>query len=136
MSREFPWLEPRSCAAVNCSSPSTRNPRRATWYAAGPPPPPPPRGGEGARGGAADPAEPDHDDVKGSGHDRRRLGPCLAEGGEALGDVDERRVLGGDPPEQRPGGGDVAGPLVEVGQGVPEPQVMGEHPLRVSRGPL
>ena len=32
--RERPWLEPRACAGVKRSSPSTRLPRRARWYAA------------------------------------------------------------------------------------------------------
>src|SRR5687768_611380 len=59
-----------------------------------------------------------------------------AQGSETLGDVDEGGVLGRDLPEQGAGGGDVTGPLVEVGQGVPEPQMVGEDPLRVGRRPL
>ena len=43
---------------------------------------------------------------------------------QALGDVGEPGVLAADPVEQRPGPGHVAGPLLEVGQGVPEPQVV------------
>ena len=35
--------------------------------------------------------------------------------------------------EQGAGGGEVAGPLVQIGQGVPEPQMVGEDPLRSRR---
>ena len=52
MIREPPWLEPRSCAGPNLSSPSTRCPAR----------------GEVVGGGAAHAAEPDHDHVVGGSH--------------------------------------------------------------------
>jgi hypothetical protein len=42
MIRDSPWLEPRSCAGVNCSSPSTRWPRAARCAAAALPIPPSP----------------------------------------------------------------------------------------------
>src|SRR5687768_16033619 len=59
-----------------------------------------------------------------------------SEGGEALGDVHERRILGRDLSEQGASGGDVAGPLVEVGQRVPEAEMVGEDPLRSPRRTL
>src|SRR5688572_25834693 len=40
--REPPWLAPRSCAGPNFSSPRTRRPRAARWYAAALPMPPSP----------------------------------------------------------------------------------------------
>ena len=43
---------------------------------------------------------------------------------EALGDVGEPGVVAPDPVEQRPGPGQVAGSLLEVGERVPEAQVV------------
>src|SRR3984893_11376357 len=64
---------------------------------------------------------------KGPAHASARGGPAhgpSAKARQAVGDVGEPGVLATDPIEQRPGAGRVAGPLLEVGQGVPEPQVV------------
>src|SRR5688500_6860629 len=115
MTRDRPWLDPRSWAGVNRSSPRTRRPRRARCQAAALPMPPSPTTMTSWC---------------------RVIGGPSAQGGEALGDVDEARVLGRDLSEQGPGGGYVARPLLQIGQGVPEAEMVGEDPLGIARGPL
>ena len=55
------------------------------------------------------------------------------EGGQALGGVGEIRCFRRDPAEQVARPGRVAGPLVEVSQGVPQSEVMGLGALDLDR---